>query len=1385
MAQSLLETLISYVPPFVTRRIAAHPAPLNAPLREHFPAIALFADISGFTQLTETLAHLGPAGAEELSSLLNDYFGRLIDIITAQGGEVVKFAGDALLALWPLDSSGDQSTIEAAALNAAQCGLNIQATLHNYAARPDVSLSVRIGVSFGNITVDHVGGRLGRWEILLSGTPLAQMSIAQQYARPGEVVLAANVWTLVAERCQSSPGEAGYVRLESAPPAGPARPLPKANLTSEAESALRLYIPGAILGRLAAGQTGWLAELRRVTVLFINLAELGINTPLEHVQTTLQSLQSAIYRYEGSINKISVDDKGITLVAALGLPPLSHEDDAIRGVQAALAIRSELKTLGLKAAIGLATGRAFCGSIGSLQRREYTMIGNVVNLAARLMQAAGAPAEASDPETIYLLCDEATHQLAQAQISFEALPQIKVKGRSEPVSIFRPLTPKKTAIRPKAALVGRVSEQGVLSEALHTLLRHNARGVVIIEGEAGIGKSRLVEELLRQAHALGITSLLGAADAVDKFTPYYAWRPIFEQLFGLDVAGDAVEARREQLLAYLESEAEQLAPLANVVLPLDLPDNELTAQMKGEARANKTNDLLVKLFRKAMSRESPAPRPHLVILEDAHWLDSASWTLVRRIHHDVRPLLLVIATRPVAELHDGGVAFSEYHQLLASTDTVHLRLGSLSLAATYTLACQRLGVSSLPEPVADLIRAKAEGHPFFSEELVYALRDAGIIRIADGKCWINPDAGDLQTLDFPDSVQGVIISRIDRLTPRQQLTLKVASAIGRIFAFSVLRDVHPIESDRPHLAECLTTLDRLDITPLEAPEPDLAYIFKHIITQEVAYNLMAFAQRRQLHRAIAEWYENTHADDLARHFPLLAHHWSKAEVTTKAIHYLEQSGAQALKNNANREAVRFLTEAISLLEGQLAKSESASPTITAPTYRAQLERQLADAYYGLGRLTESGAHYKRALTLLGWPVPDTPIRIGLGLARELGRQVGYRLGLGRGKAARPAVGGPPPARLLEGYRAYERLSEVFFLTNATLLTVYGTLMSLNLAEAIGPSPELARGFASVCVAASLIPFPAAAQHYERLARQTIQNTSDLSALGQTLMVASVYTIGAGQWVKSEETVNRASELFDQLGARDRWEICIELLAAVAYYRGQLNRAVEFSNLLVTSAQMRGDAAHHAWGLLDGGACLLRQGQLDQTVAMAEEALSLLKQSADLTTQIRAEGLLAFCRLLQGDVINARKGADKTAELIAAQPQPTSFNLFDGYSGMTEVYLTIWEQEPALADGDLKQRAAQGCRIMNNYANIFPIGRPRALLYRGQLDWLNDQREAAHQAWQRSLAQAEHLGMQLEAGLAHFELARHLPAEDARRQDHLRQGRELFEQLGAKQLSETI
>jgi class 3 adenylate cyclase/tetratricopeptide (TPR) repeat protein len=1300
------EALNSYVPKLVLQRATHNPNRPTATL-EQFPAAVLFADISGFTALTEQLAQSGPEGVEDLTVLLNDYFGRLIEIISAWGGDVVKFAGDALIALWYANTE----SLDAAVKRAADCSLHIQSQLHNYRLLEDYSLRLRIGVGAGQMAIAHVGGIYKRWELLVTGEPLPQISAAGRLAQPGEVVISASARELLDCDCDGQPLGDGFYRLDAVYNSLPLPQLTASEPQKINEMALRSYIPGAILYRLVAGQGGWLAELRRVTVIFINLPDVSFISPekLEATQKAMQTLQTVLYRYEGSINKLSVDDKGVTLVAALGLPPLAHQDDAARGVLAAMQMQEKLRAMGWRSSIGITTGRAFCGEVGSDRRREYTMIGGVVNLAARLMTQPGARGG--------ILCDEATWQAARQSLDFEALPPVTVKGKTEPVPVFRPVGQSVIRGKHQNTLVGRGVELTRLGERIQDLLRASPgefSRLVVIEGEAGIGKSRLLEEMRRQAAAMGVIAYSGAGDAIEKSSPYHAWNGVFAGLFGLE-DGMEGEARRVKVLQQLPIALFESAPLLNSVLGLNLPDNDLTTQMSMQVRADNTQKLLLRLIQNAAARS-----PRVLFLEDAHWFDSASWALLWQVCSQVNNLLVIVALRPLQD------APLEHSRLLSLPGAEVLDLEPLSGAEALTLVCHRLGVNSLPPAVATLIMERAEGHPFFSEELAYALRDAGLIQITDGECKLAPGVTDFADLNVPNNIETLITSRIDRLTPSQQLAVKTASVIGRVFAFQTLRDIYPVETARAQLADDLRVLERVDITPLETPEPDLTYLFKHIITKETAYNLLLFSQRRQLHQAVAEWYERVHFEDLAPHYAVLAHHWSKAEVTPKAVAYLELAGQRALQEGANREAVNFLRQAVEMLPD----AEDAATRAKAPL----LERLLGEAYFGMGQLTESRRYLESCVAGLGNPAPGG-LRLGYKLARQFGRQILHRLLPGR-FVGRRAADAP---YLHELASAYERLSEIYFFENASLQTIHAVVKHLNTFELAGSPGALARGYASMSVAMGLVPLHGAARFYRRRARELADESGEIAARVWALEVPCVYSNGIGNWSDTHAAIERACELAEELNDRRRWEESWSILAWAVMYQGDFAVARDLYSQLTSRVADSHNAQAHVWSLLGQAECLLQLGQPDEAYKFWQAAAEPLSRNVGLAEKIWFSGIGAKVHARRGDREAALNAVRLLENLLKGVISATSYYSLYGYIARAEVWLAEWEQNPS--DPQLKKEVKKALASLQKYALVLPVGRPAALLLRGHFYRVSGKLPKARKLWQKSATTARKLNMQ--------------------------------------------
>jgi class 3 adenylate cyclase/tetratricopeptide (TPR) repeat protein len=1399
---ALTELLASYVPKLIQKRVIANPAPIESPVAEDLQAAILFADISGFTLLTERMAEKGPTGVESLARILNEYFGQLIDIIHDYGGDVVKFAGDAVIAVWPVVPDVAISDIISRAdqwqwtMRATECALEVRRRLTNYKAE-DANLYLKLAVSLGRINTVHVGGEFNRWEFLITGTPLVELGIANTIARAGDILITPSAWKLIHNDCEAEPiefelkdtiaqgGQLAKLNKPSSIFSEPREPV----IPDGVENSLRPYIPGAVINRLTAGQSSWIAELRRVTVLFINLPDLDQDTALESAQSIARLIQRSVYHYEGSINKINVDDKGITIVAALGLPPFSHEDDPARGVQAGLMIRRELVRQNVPSFIGIATGRIFCGSVGNDSRREYTIIGNAVNLSARLMAAASLQDEVATRYLVPILCDRVTYDSAKEAVEFEPLPPQRVKGRTEPIEVFQARESKKSVIRSKTELIGRQEEKTLIAAALQELSRGTPHQTLVLQGEAGIGKSRLFEDLIRQAELLDVKMFLGNGDAIEKTSPYYAWRPIFNQIFDLEdqiAMGDFAEETRMLIeqnvlekLTEIDPDLARYAPLVDVILPIPIPDNELTAAMSGEIRGGNVRELLTRLLAFEASQS-----PILIVMEDLHWFDSASWALLVDVQQKVRPLFLALNTRPFAEPYP-----LQFKQILETPGTRLLKLEAMMLDDVEALVCQRLGVKSVPAMISRLIREKSEGHPFFAEELAYALRDSGILVIDNQECRVHTRLLNFEDLTLPDTLQAAITNRIDSLNPSQQLTLKVASVIGRIFAFRVLQAIHPIEADKSALPDYMAALTRLSLTMVESEAPDLAYIFKHAVTQEVAYNLMLFSQRRLLHQAVAEWIEKSYEKNLEAHYTLLAHHWAQAADTSealqdgtvlhKAVEYLEKAGEQAMQNYANQEAVQFFRQALEL-DKKIKSPEVGTFAQERRLRRARWHGRLALAHYGLGSLPDCNKHVQDALELLEKPMPRSSLQIGLGLLPQIIRQMFHRLFPSR------FIGSVRDAQkrdvAIEVAKLYELLGRIYFYSNETLPIMYSVVRFLNEAEKAGPSPELASAYSSMAVLAGFAQLHTLAETYVDRALVVAREVNLPSNLITVYVVTSAYLLTVGRWEEVRKRVEEAKAICEQLGDYRQWGDATAMLGESAFIAGDNSYSMNIQRLLLEDARRRRNPLQQCWGLLGVAVNNIRWGKAADALPMLEEALRILEETPNLASSIETNGQMALAHLRLGQEEKALVHAEKVLKL-SEKLSPTVYSMDIGFSAVADIYFELWEralEDPAQkADADhLKQCAEKAIKLLVAFEKVFPIGQAVTPVYQGWYDWLTGKHESAIKSLKRGLEAALKFNMTYEEGLLRLKLATYAQGNVDTRMRNLWRAIEIFEKMGA-------
>lgn len=416
----LLESLASYVPLYVVRHLHQHPDVAKTPWEQSFPAAALYVDVAGVSALVESRSAQATSPEVSLSNALNAYFGQLVDFVKVQGGDVIKCSARGALAIWPAErENGSETSLATLARRAAQCGLTLRRMLHDYAATDALSLSLSVGVAVGEVRIAGVGGSLGRWEILTIGAPVGNARTLAGGASSGAIRLSARAQELIESQCIGESLPQGGFRLEDVRYPLPPVESPPPPLSLEIEKALRSYIPGAVLNHFKKNPAGWPAEIRPLTVLSIHLPTLAADAPLDQIQAAMRATQMALYRHAGSVDALNSANQGVILTAAMGLPPLSHSDDPERGIQAALKVHEALAEQNLACAIGVATGEAFCGSLGSEPRREYMMIGHVMTRAAALRRAAlDMPA--------VVLCDTITYEAARHIIAQADVARISV-----------------------------------------------------------------------------------------------------------------------------------------------------------------------------------------------------------------------------------------------------------------------------------------------------------------------------------------------------------------------------------------------------------------------------------------------------------------------------------------------------------------------------------------------------------------------------------------------------------------------------------------------------------------------------------------------------------------------------------------------------------------------------------------------------------------------------------------------------------------------------------------------------------------------------------------------------------------------------------------------
>lgn len=869
---------------------------------------ALLVDISGFTPFTRRLvAEVGAQKAgEELKGRINPMFEAIAGQVFLRGGSVIRFTGDGFTAWFddrPTAIHVKNGSSVPGVLRALSAGLEMQVWMQRFRKRlfPDLRLKVCIGI-----------GTAQRWVVgqpnygltdLLSGPAVEAMISLAGEVQPDQVLIHSDAIALLRQEKVkielAETGNAIVLDLDD-PLATAVRQYRWPPWTPEGDAndildAVRPFVTSTIREQIETGIGDFVGELRYALPMFIQFSypKPGIVDPRASLDTYIRSVQHVLATHGGRLVSVEVSDKGNVVFAVFGAP-VTHGDDALHALTAAISLRDEAARMETIVAqrIGISRGLLYAGIIGGEVRHEYSTIGDETNIAARLMVSAAAG---------QILTTSAVRKEVGSRIVFQDLQPITVKGWDESIPVAEPLTVRAGGSRRSHAgkFVGRETEMALLDKLVKTVKRGRPR-ILRLEGQAGIGKSRMVAEMTRNAIEDDFRIAGGDCISTGQQTAYLPWREIITSLFNLSTEADADSAVR-QLRGVIESQyPEWLSRWSLLRDPLRLPiaDTPTTAKMEGRTRRQATFALITEIILRLAHQQ-----PLLLILEDVQWMDEVSEALTidltRRLGVEPAPLLLVLIHRPLLD-HDHAVdliqALKEMHF------HHHLVLDEMNRADVYTMIEKHLDANVPPE-LSHFVYERAQGNPFFVQEVLDTLLETNRIKVAGSRVVIT---GALQAADLPRTVQGLIQARIDRLNEIDKLVLKVAAVIGREFSVRILAASIPIQMSYPQLLQHLQSLEARDFSHLAEPEPELSYLFKHAITQEVTYQSLPFAQRRQLHQAVATTLEIIAPDAIER----LAHHFAHSGDRDRARQYLIRAGEKAFRGYANQAALDYFTQAL-------------------------------------------------------------------------------------------------------------------------------------------------------------------------------------------------------------------------------------------------------------------------------------------------------------------------------------------------------------------------------------------------------------------------------------------------------------------------------------------
>lgn len=1245
-------------------------------LPRHTTGAALFADISGFTPLTETLKRvLGERhGAEQLAQYLNQVYDALIAKVDAHGGSVIGFSGDAITCWFDdafisdvyrkMENPPPEATqVAPAARRATACALALIEAMKQFAelevpGQGVFALKVKVAVAQGPVQRLLAGNPDYQIIDSAAGETLQRMAAAEHLAEKGQVLIDSHTrqtlgdaLSVTTQRVDPDTDEKYYVIDGLSGPPSQA-PWPSILADSLPEALVLPWLLPPIYDRLTQGLGEFLTELRPAVALFLRFT--GIEFEMDpdagaRLDAYIRWVQAVVTRYDGTFIQLTIGEKGSYLYVAFGAPR-AHEDDPWRAVSAALELRNpppELECIS-QVQIGLSMGTMRTGAYGSKTRRTYGVLGDDVNLAARLMQIA-QPGQ--------ILVSGQIQEAVGPACNWQILAPMQIKGKREPVPVAVLLGPaewRPAILTYDVPHIGREPESEQLRQA--TLPIFTGAGhyvsVVLVDGEAGVGKTRLIHELhlylerAEQAGELGSgfqwyecpsDPILGQS--------LYPFRQFLRRYFNQDshLSPDENRPRFERILDELLGYLNTIPSATDLAHELDRTRSMLGAlvnlywsdSLYEHLEPRQRFDNTLAGLRALILAES-LRRPLILHIEDSHRLDADSQTmlklLVRNSEH--YPFILLLSGRYCDQ--DDQSCFNLTELL---DQTVVITLKDLNRDAIARLAAKILstsprasplippGADDLPvsESMLSFLIDKSNGNPLFLEALLQELIQRNLLT-PETKQWnLQENAGE----NVPAGLNALLITRLDRLETTVKASVQTASVFGREFDFPVL--VHMIPPDD----RLRRMVDQAQVEQIWVPVEGSRYSFRQSLLRDAAYTMQPQTRLQELHALAASSILDVHAAELGPHYPDLAHHFLQAQNYAQALKFSRLAGESAAAEYATQQAIHFFSMALECTE-HLPDKQTLDD-------RLSVHAALGELLVTTGQHQPASDHLNLALELSAMSnKPDAQARACRWLARLHENRGEYPQALEWIERGLEALGG----------RETVETSEL--LNNAGLILSrqgdYDAAQQqagrcLQIAEHIGNPNTLARAHNLVGHIARLRGQSTTAIDSFTMSLHLYQESGDINgqALANNQIANALF--GLGRWQDAENHFIQARTLFEQIGDIYHRAFVDNNLGWIALNQGKFDQALEYYQGGLAALELLGGSAYVKGAFHNNlGATYIRLGNAQAANKELATSLELFEQAGARDWLAELHRHKASAALLNGDLDRAESEADTAIDL---------------------------------------------------------------------------------------------------------------------------------------------